>query len=273
MDRYSAAAADRSMLCQEREVRVFAPVGVWTWLELNVDDEEPTGDEPGSHNTWQLTVLSSTGATPPPRPQQTYQSNSTFDHYITMGKIFGRVMEYTSMLKSPTPSLPGTQVISMAEAEMRMAGLESALRDWMAGLPNWMRNPGRTFSCNWTNRNAEGALVPPPWEVAYLHLFYNTAVVLLHRPKMMAVLTQNPSMATRTPHFLASQQSATAVATLLEVIMSSNPEMYWLTPFVCFCIFQVSFCQSFSIIPAKVTFYSCLDITGTHCRSSNDARR
>ncbi|KNC98295.1 uncharacterized protein SPPG_06691 [Spizellomyces punctatus DAOM BR117] len=240
MDRYAAAAADRSMLCLERDVRVFAPVGVWVWETMSPDDEEPSGDSEGSHNKWQLTVLSSTGATPAQRPQESYQSDSPFDHYITLGKIFGRVMEYTGMLKSPTPSLPGTQVISMAEAEIRMAQLESALREWMAGLPPWMRNPGRTFAANWTRRTADGALSPPPWEVAYLHLFYNTAVVLLHRPKMMAILTQGPTVAMRSPHFLASQQSATAVATLLELIMSTNQELHWITPFVCFCIFQTA---------------------------------
>ncbi|KAI9011458.1 fungal-specific transcription factor domain-containing protein [Gaertneriomyces semiglobifer] len=257
MDRYSAAAADRAMLCQERDVRVFSPVSVVQWRQMSENDVEPTGDVPGSHNQWQLAMLHSAGTLSPISTPDTYQSNNPLDHYIALGKIFGRVMEYADLLKSPVASLPGTQVISMGEAEIRATRIEAALRDWMAGLPPWMRNPGRTFAANWTETNEDGALTPPPWEVAYLHLFYHTSVVLLHRPKMMTVLQQGPQAAMRSPHFIASQNSAINVATLLEIIMSSNPEMHWLSPFVCFCIFQTALVHVVSAQTARTDSTQC----------------
>ncbi|KAI8905304.1 fungal-specific transcription factor domain-containing protein [Powellomyces hirtus] len=243
-DRYAAAAADRSMLAQERDVKVFYPVPAWDWNKMNVDDKATgqveNGDAaPGVHSQWQLTVLSSTGAMPAPRPDEPYVSQNPTDHYISLGKLFGRVMDYTSALRSPAPSLPGMQVISMADMEGRFTALEQALNDWMANMPKWMRSPGCTFAANWGDRNPDGALSPPSWDVAYIHLLYNTAVILLHRPKMMAALNQGANV-TQSKHFLTSQNSAIAAANLTEAMMSANPNLFWITPFVCFCLFQTA---------------------------------
>ncbi|KAJ3144427.1 hypothetical protein HDU89_008253 [Geranomyces variabilis] len=249
-DRYAAAAADRSTLAQERDVRVFQPVPVWEWVNMTADDHEPKGEAPGTHSRWQLTVLSSTGSTRVRRGGENEDDqkeaggvlvlgDSSFDAYVELGKIFGRVMEYTSLLKSPTPSLPGLQLISASEADTRFTSLEAALDTWMSALRPWMREPGRTFAANWTHRNADGALSPPSWEVAYLHMFYHTTKVLLHRPKMMQVLNSGGDLlASR--HFVASQTAAAAVTDLVEAMMEANPNLFWVTPFACFCLFQTA---------------------------------
>ncbi|KAJ3158841.1 hypothetical protein HDU86_002529 [Geranomyces michiganensis] len=244
-DRYAAAAADRSTLAQERDVRVFQPVPVWEWVNMTADDREPKGEASGTHSRWQLTVLSSTGTTRA-RPRSEGEEkdglvlgDSSFDAYVELGKIFGRVMEYTNLLKSPTPSMPGMQLISVSEADTRFTTLEAALDGWKAALPRWMREPGRTFAANWTHRDEEGALSPPSWEIAYLHMFFQTARVLLHRPKMMQVLNSGGDLL-KSRHFIASQTAAAAVTDLVEAMMESNPNLFWVTPFACFCLFQTA---------------------------------
>ncbi|KAJ3303018.1 hypothetical protein HDU76_005427, partial [Blyttiomyces sp. JEL0837] len=257
MDRYTASAADRSMLVLEKDAKVFPPVPTHAWLVMGPNDREPidgsfggVGGAPGTasglgHSPWQLALLSSSNEITP----ASGISHNIYDHYVSGARIYGRVMEYTGMLKNPSPGLPGAALVTMADAEYKMTSIEQSLRDWLAALPEWIRNPPMPtdpskprFSPNWTRLDEEGqALVPTPWDVCYLLIFHHTSVVMLHRPKMMAYLQSgDPARAMRSPSFLASQQAASSVSGLLEEVMESNPDFYWFTPFVAFCIFQTS---------------------------------
>ncbi|KAJ3194396.1 hypothetical protein HK101_002794 [Irineochytrium annulatum] len=253
MDRYTASAADRSMLVQEKDARVFPPAPRHIWFSMREGDPEPKEEALGGHSQWQLTMLASTGMYSPElttavaneegnEPGYDGKTDCCFHFYVNMARVFGRVMEYTGMLKTPCPGPSGSALVSLAESEQKLLAIEGALRDWIGSLPDWIRNPGRTFAANWTQVDpATGQLSPPPWEVAFLHIFYNASVVMLHRPKMMAHLQGgNQGGALGCPNFVASVQAATSVATLLEVIMETNPDFFWFTPFVAFCVFQTS---------------------------------
>ncbi|KAJ3279409.1 hypothetical protein HK104_001494 [Borealophlyctis nickersoniae] len=246
MDQYTSASADRSTFTNEKDAKVFPCLPPDVWLKLTwedgtkqLKDKEPDSEKQvvARRSDWELTVLSSTGTV---AESAKGPRDSTFEHHMTLAKIFGRVMQHVAQSKAQPALAAAGILLSSSESDARMHELETDLRDWLHGLPEWVRFPGRTFACNWTERNAEGALSPPPWEVAYLHIFYHTVVVMLHRPKMMGSLGSGPAMAMRSRHFLAAQQSATAVATMLEIVMSANPELCWITPFVSFCIFQTS---------------------------------
>ncbi|KAJ3413964.1 hypothetical protein HDV05_007253 [Chytridiales sp. JEL 0842] len=253
MDRYTASAADRSMLIMEKDSRVFPPLDVYKWLNLDPLDQEPPEDSVDGHSAWHLTVLSSTGLF---QPSTGTMSGHIFHHYIMIARIYGRVMEYSSLFKNPTPSIPSAALIAMSDAELRLAQIETALTEWVQSLPNWMRTPTKSYSHVWSHVDpVTGAYNPAPWECAFLHMLYNTAVVLLHRPKMMVHLQSGEVLAgldsaltssggalsgIQNRHFVASREAANRAADLLELIMEINPDFYWFTPFVAFCVFQTS---------------------------------
>jgi hypothetical protein len=268
MDRYTASAADRSMLIMEKDSRVFPPLDMYKWLLLDPKDPEPPEDSPDGHNSWQLTILSSTGMF---QPSTGTLSGHIFHHYIMIARIYGRVMEYSSLFKNPSPSIPSAALIAMSDAELRLSAIESALQEWVQSLPDWMKGYmlRKDYSHVWRGVDSvTGMYYPPPWEIIFVQLLYNTAVVLLHRPKMMVHLQSGDALVGTgsvgglggmsglggasgvgfgvgggllNRHFLASREAANRAAEILELIMELNPDFFWFTPFVAFCIFQVKY--------------------------------
>ncbi|KAJ3213294.1 hypothetical protein HDU67_003087 [Dinochytrium kinnereticum] len=342
MDRYTASAADRSMLVLERDARVFCPVPQRVWFSMGAADPEPGPGEPGGHSTLDLTILASAGVAGESRREDrdgrerkrggggnVFRDNA-FDYYIALSRIYGRVVEYTGMLKIPSPGIPGSVLVSLPGPEQKRKAIESDLKDWLESLPLWMADPPSVplssaipfmphlrssrhssllahlhdssapflspdpeplmylrscsvegddseaspaptgkrvrFAANWSNLDSvSGGLSPASWEVAYLHIFHCAAVVLLNRPLMMAYLqgqgqgstsydsagcgaagdghepnSQTPVDAMSCPNFVASLEAARRASDLLEEVMETNPNFFWFTPFVAFCIFQTS---------------------------------
>ncbi|KAJ3085906.1 hypothetical protein HK102_013698, partial [Quaeritorhiza haematococci] len=313
MDRYTAATADRAMLVNEHDCSVANPMPAHRWLGMDpsgkeedttmgaggaVESEDSNMKDGGSEGRGKDQVrsptpssTSSASSSSAPAPMSSLSSsmtsatfgqvpfsNSPLDHYIALSRIFGRVIDYASTVKTvPTvfghsgshrssgstgsdthsgnsiadrrgsihskPSAPQSSSSSSSSSssastttpdsvDQQIAAIESALRSWLQNLPDWIRVPGRTYTPSWACTTRHGALSPPPWEVAYLHVLYSTCVVLLHRPKMMQALQTVPvGQALKTSHFCASQQAATAAATLLEIIMSDNLDFLHFTPF------------------------------------------
>ncbi|KAJ3104697.1 hypothetical protein HDU97_008973 [Phlyctochytrium planicorne] len=217
MDRYTASAADRAFLVRERDaVRVFRPVPLWEWKGMGVGRGDGDAVKKG---VGELRRLVEAGLVADGFGEGVGEGvgwvggvecgGCAFGHYIELVRIFGRVMEYVSLLKAPSPGFPEISLVDLPGPERKRIAIERDLRHWMASLPEGLRNPvavdwetakpflphlgAKTgdkvrFGSNWSRVGREGVLEPSPWEVAFLHILHATAIVLLNRPRMMAGL-------------------------------------------------------------------------------------
>ncbi|KAJ3091795.1 hypothetical protein HK102_013386 [Quaeritorhiza haematococci] len=116
-------------------------------------------------------------------------------------------------------AVTSASAFAKADNDIQLSMLDASLREWFNALPEWIRVLGERFPHDVYERYVEytrashangeqgaGGGAPqvftmerpaddPAWLVAYLHVFYHTCVVMLHRPKMMEKLWQYTSSA------------------------------------------------------------------------------
>ncbi|KAI8805446.1 fungal-specific transcription factor domain-containing protein [Cladochytrium replicatum] len=107
------------------------------------------------------------------------------------------------------------------------------LKAWYSALPTWMRQPGLVFAPEL------GSWCPPSWYVAFMHLIYQVARILLHRPAMMVAMRDCPHVARLNEHWLECADAAFSMANLLATaVLPVNAPLHHLHPFTMFCVFQ-----------------------------------
>ncbi|KAJ3041018.1 hypothetical protein HK097_002401, partial [Rhizophlyctis rosea] len=245
LDRYAGAAADRSMIINEKDCKVYLPSNEYAWNSVNEVNDEPS--EIGNNkDSFQIAVLTSTNMFTPGIPAQ-----NGFGYFVLLTKIFGKIVEYSNHFKNPqrnggpgsanptvttpiasgtNPSAPGAN--AAPDTDYQLSILDASLRDWFASLPDWMRTVGDVYTNELGSRN------PPSWQIAYLHIFYHTCVILLHRPKMMIALREQPQSVQFSPPFIVCNSSAGEISAVISKVMATNPNFYYFSPFTGFCIFQ-----------------------------------
>ncbi|TPX62880.1 hypothetical protein PhCBS80983_g00149 [Powellomyces hirtus] len=228
LDRYAGAAADRSMIINEKDCKVYLPATELDWENETGPGAVACGLPP--NDTYQIAVLTSTNTFTPGMPSQ-----SPYGYFVLLVKIFGKILEYSNVLKSTqrtnvTPALT-------PDADYQLTVLDASLRDWFSSLPDHMHNFG--------SENATGSAAGPmpSWPTAYLHIFYHLCVIMLHRPKMMIGVRDPqdagaPPELLQNPAFVVCLSSANAIAKVIGIVSETNPHFLHISPFVGFCIFQ-----------------------------------
>ncbi|KAJ3195815.1 hypothetical protein HK101_010987 [Irineochytrium annulatum] len=266
LDRYAGAAADRSMIISEKDCKVYLPCKEDVWETIpGFSTDEPTEQTPPDSLSFQVSVLTSTSAFTPGIPMQ-----SPFGYFVLLTKIFGKLIEHSNLYKtpkptsgsatgSPSPSLsqpngaivgvvgvPGNPTLmGETDKEYQLSILDASLRNWHASTPHWMKALLDT--------------APPPladdvqtltrrtafFGCAYLQIFYHTCLILLHRPKMMTLVREQPSTVAVSPSFAVCRSSAQEVCDLLVKMGAGQTTapgqtsgLIHMTAFVAFCIFQ-----------------------------------
>ncbi|KAI8848272.1 fungal-specific transcription factor domain-containing protein [Chytridium lagenaria] len=237
LDRYAGAAADRSMIINEKDCKVYLPSNEGLWKSVTNSSEEPLEAVP-SNGAFQISVLTSTSAFTPGVPMQ-----NPFGYFVLLTKIFGKIIEYTNMHKASGKNGAASNFVNgplgapakLAQGQdpdFQLSILDASLRNWFGNIPDWMRNLNGEFTDELASEN------PPSFGVAYLHIFYHTCLILLHRPKMMTILRENPKNVQRSPAFSVCHNSASEVTAVIRKVQGVNPDLYYMTAFVAFCIFQ-----------------------------------
>ncbi|KNC98880.1 uncharacterized protein SPPG_09320 [Spizellomyces punctatus DAOM BR117] len=230
LDRYAGAAADRSMIINEKDCKVYLPSSEISWESLDPSEIAKNVSGLPTPDSYQIAVLTSTNAFTPGIPAQ-----SPYGYFILLVKIFGKIVEYSNLFK--TAQRTNTTPALTPDADYQLSVLDASLRDWFGSLPEWMRVIGDSFVPELTSTN------PPSWHIAYLHIFYHTCVIVLHRPKMMVTLRDiraksGSAAATSSPSFVVCLSSANEISAVLQKVMKTNPDFLYFSPFVAYCIFQ-----------------------------------
>ncbi|KAJ3098486.1 hypothetical protein HDU97_003985 [Phlyctochytrium planicorne] len=237
LDRYAGAAADRSMIINEKDCKVYLPSAESLWKSVSNNNEEPVESIP-SNGAFQISVLTSTSAFTPGVPFQ-----NPFGYFVLLTKVFGKIIEYTNMHKNSGKNGNATNFVNGPlggpakltqgqDPEFQLSILDASLKNWFTNIPDWMKNLGGDFTDDLASEN------PPSYGVAYLHIFYHTCMILLYRPKMMTILRDNPKNVQRSPAFSVCHSSASEVTSVIRKVQNVNPDLYFMTAFVAFCIFQ-----------------------------------
>ncbi|KAJ3205986.1 hypothetical protein HDU67_008520 [Dinochytrium kinnereticum] len=243
LDRYAGAAADRSMIISEKDCRIYLPSDESIWASVSSYHEEPTDLEP-LDASFQLSVLTSTGNFTPG-----IQSHNPFGYFVLLTKVFGKIIDFTNHFKSKsmaaaaaasavkvTSTYEDAGLVMNAfdgmEMDYQLSVLDASLRNWYSSLPDWIQNiDGVEFSFDAVGER-------PTYVVAYLHIFYHTALILLYRPKMMTALRENPKTVQYSHAFAVCQTAASEVSKVVLLVGRTNPDFNYMTAFVAFLIFQ-----------------------------------
>ncbi|KAJ3152252.1 hypothetical protein HDU89_001472 [Geranomyces variabilis] len=221
-DRYAGAATDRSMIINERDCR----------------SDLPASDEEWESATEMMDPLTRQRASAGALAGPAHASPLSIHAYlILLMKIFGRILDHLSVLKSSqmssvTPALA-------PDPDHQLAILDSSLRAWFASLPEWLRS----FDFDAQARRPPDAGGPNPqdtlWSTAYLHAFYHFSVLMLHRPKMTAIARDlRGAFVLQNQSFVISVDCANQIGRILNVFKTRNPHFLYMPPFVAVCIFQ-----------------------------------
>ncbi|KAJ3094011.1 hypothetical protein HDU96_001886, partial [Phlyctochytrium bullatum] len=139
------------------------------------------------------------------------------------------------------------------EMDYQMSVLDASLRNWFDSLPDWIRAspseaspsvaPTNAYDGNLGDsgispRLSSSAQERTNYMVAYLHIFYHTSLILLHRPKMMAELRDRPKQLLSSHSFHVCHTAATEVSRILAAILPHNPDLDYMTAYVAFLVFQ-----------------------------------
>ncbi|KAJ3153480.1 hypothetical protein HDU89_000507 [Geranomyces variabilis] len=243
LDRYAGAAADRSMIINEKDCKVYLPSLEQYWESETGPSELATTGPGGTNDTYQIAVLTSTNVFTPG-----LSSQSPYGYFVLLIKIFGKILEYTNLLKS-TQRSSVTPALN-PDADYQLTVLDASLRDWFSSLPEWVHDFGLDGKLGGSS-NGNGGAAPDgtsPWQTAYLHIFYHVCVIMLHRPKMSASVRNggdgggggavSGAAVLQNASFIVCLSSANAVAKILTLVAQTNPNFLYFSPFVGFCIFQ-----------------------------------
>ncbi|KAJ3035358.1 hypothetical protein HDV00_004036 [Rhizophlyctis rosea] len=161
----------------------------------------------------------------------------TWEYRARLVLLFARVINHVNASnKQPAtpagiiPPTPADTIISRIDA------LENALLGWKRSLTPFLQ----FFDPPVTMYHFDPAL----YDVAYMHLMYNAAMVLLHKPKFKEIMKHfadgaiDEATLVNDRHFVASRLHAEEAAETLRRVLKSNPDMNWMTPFVLFFTFQ-----------------------------------
>ncbi|KAJ3011872.1 hypothetical protein HKX48_006610 [Thoreauomyces humboldtii] len=250
LDRYAGAAADRSMIINEKDCRVYLPAEEAEWEQGTGTTSLSThgGSATPTNDSYQIAVLTSTQTFTPGMASQ-----SPYGYFILLVKIFGKILEYSNTLKNTQRVNGATNPALTPDADYQLSVLDASLRDWFSSLPDWMRDLEADHAATQAAGGPQGPSGPnpPSFGTAFVHIFYHTCVILLHRPKMMLGAHSRDAQAGTPPSgntasaeilqnasFIVCLSSANAIATVIRQVLETNPNFLYLPPFVGFCIFQ-----------------------------------
>ncbi|KAK5814302.1 fungal-specific transcription factor domain-containing protein [Linnemannia elongata] len=165
------------------------------------------------------------GETPTNRPVSTRTGQiANFVRLITLSKIQGNILEYIRAKFSPPPP-PSNNLACISQSPnigseqdrdfqvdttaAAFSALDKALTTWRQGLPESLQNP----------------TAQSPHIGLFLHLNYNTLVILLHRPE----ISTSPTSAS-----LCTQAAAT-ITDIIEILMDAKA----LTSVFISCIYSI----------------------------------
>ncbi|OAQ32785.1 hypothetical protein K457DRAFT_269112 [Linnemannia elongata AG-77] len=165
------------------------------------------------------------GETPTNRPASTRTGQiANFVRLITLSKIQGNILEYIRAKFSPPPP-PSNNLACISQSPnvgseqdrdfqvdttaAAFSALDKALTTWRQGLPESLQNP----------------TAQSPHIGLFLHLNYNTLVILLHRPE----ISTSPTSAS-----LCTQAAAT-ITDIIEILMDAKA----LTSVFISCIYSI----------------------------------
>ncbi|KAI8853653.1 fungal-specific transcription factor domain-containing protein [Chytridium lagenaria] len=240
-DRYAGAAADRSMIVDERDCKIYLPSEEHIWASVNSYHDEPTIPSPTDAN-FQISVLTSTSNFTPG-----IQSHNPFGYFVLLTKVFGKIIDFTNnhksqsiaaLSKTSTPDTTRTMSsVNEMEMDYQLSVLDASLRNWYSSLPEWIQDAGEAEEfdrADVLSTNHER----PTYIVAYLHIFYHTALILLYRPKMMQHVRDNPKTVLYSHAFSVCVSAAQSVSSVIARVAKTNPDFNFMTAFVAFLIFQ-----------------------------------
>ncbi|KAJ3158783.1 hypothetical protein HDU86_002464 [Geranomyces michiganensis] len=241
LDRYAGAAADRSMIINEKDCKVYLPSLESHWESATGPSEMAAASGGGLNDTYQIAVLTSTNVFTPG-----LSSQSPYGYFVLLIKIFGKILEYSNLLKTTQRTNVSPPALT-PDADYQLTVLDASLRDWFSSLPEWVHDFGLDGGGKIGTPAPDGT---SPWQTAYLHIFYHVCVIMLHRPRMSASVRGNSGGAggdttaisgvavLQNPSFIVCLSSANAVAKVLTLVAQTNPNFLYFSPFLGFCIFQ-----------------------------------
>jgi len=155
LDRYSAAAADRASIINERECKTYLPCQEFIWDSVQRKDENPLDDT--EHSDFEIALMSSSNDFVPGMVL-----SSPFAYLIFLCKIFGKVAEYSKLVRAEKRRRIIYHDIDLDEQKRR---LDASLKDWLMSLPEWAKNLNPVF------REGAPSQYPQPWNIIYLRKF------------------------------------------------------------------------------------------------------
>ncbi|KAI8808728.1 fungal-specific transcription factor domain-containing protein [Cladochytrium replicatum] len=156
---------------------------------------------------------------------------------IILLDIVSRIWSATTFFKHlrDETELPPAYNEARAQYFCELEAFNLELKAWYNALPTWMRQPGLVFAPEL------GSWCPPSWYVAFMHLIYQVARILLHRPAMMVAMRDCPHVARLNEHWLECADAAFSMANLLATaVLPVNAPLHHLHPFTMFCVFQAA---------------------------------
>ncbi|KAJ3300736.1 hypothetical protein HK104_006034 [Borealophlyctis nickersoniae] len=102
-----------------------------------------------------------------------------YEYFLKVFSLFSEAMEYANRAAIGT--------IQTAEANAQFSSLEGRLHDWFQSVPDVIRRVDQVdcFSSSIASVN------PPPYFAAVVFLWYQSALCILHRPRMMTAITDH----------------------------------------------------------------------------------
>ncbi len=144
-----------------------------------------------------------------------------------LNNIVGKIVEFHQwcLFRDLNPfNPPATQLGDIARKKLGM--VDDMLKRWWEMIPSEIKE--------YETENKQSKTTIP-----YLHLFYRTAIVLLHCPRDTNLMRlENDVSWLSGDSFLRCSEEATFIADLLENILKASPDLTRADPYASFCIFQ-----------------------------------
>jgi len=223
-DRWEIARGDLCWI-QDIDCRIYPPASDEIWESISSIDDQPTNELPYTPN--ELIVVCSSSPFLEGIPFR-----SLFGAMILLVRLFAKVAEYRRAMvvkfirPIPVPPLEG---IDLDDYFMK---LSNAFKKWQSWLPLWAQEITPIDA-------AESRLPTRPWDIASIHVLYNTTLILLYRCKLLVPRPAIHRNLITTDLYRICKQSALAVTEILEMIMAVNPHFHYIHP-MCglYCVYH-----------------------------------
>lgn len=176
----------------------------------------------------QIIAITSNAFVTPQFPLQGEQA-----HMLSLLRLFRRIHEFHldwELSLSKTPE-------ELGRRQMLISQLDQSLMNWFECLPPNFKN--------FTNAHFEASRSVPtmPWAALFLHLLYQTCVVVLHKDlvkKLGHLIKQKKSLAVAVSEsgVMTCLLSLQSVTSLLHMTLSVNPELLYIPAYAGYCTHQ-----------------------------------